>query len=144
MLRATIVCVLLAACADSSPAPKSDAQAQDTDWPSSDTGEQAEDTGGQAEDTSGYAEDTASPPEDSGGSPEDTGEPPALLPAPSINGEHSAGHTQPTWTWTWPHEATELQWRIDDGSWWEGDPTEDRVTSPTPLTEGSHTVSIRA
>ena len=59
-----------------------------------------------------------------------------------MTGESSAGHATPTWLWSWEHEAVAAQWRINDGPWWEADPTTGQVTAPEPLGEGVYTVSI--
>ena len=113
--------------------------------PVSDTGSSADDSGATTDDSgeedsgeedsaaiSDTAEDTAlAPPE-----------PIELLPAPVVNGEVSAGHATPTWLWTWSDTASEVRWRIEEGPWWTADPASGRVTAPTALDVGEHTVFI--
>jgi glycerophosphoryl diester phosphodiesterase len=113
----------------------------DTATPTDDTATPTDDTATPTDDTATPPDDTATPTDDTATPTDDTGEPPPLV-APDIDGEHEAGHSRPTWLWSWEHEATALQWRIDDGPWWTGDPFSDRVRAPVPLSEGDHVVSL--
>ena len=80
----------------------------------------------------------------SGGDTATDADPVERLPAPTVVGEISAGHASPTWLWTWGETASEVRWRINDGEWWSSEPDLGRVTAPSPLDAGEHTVFIEA
>ena len=67
-----------------------------------------------------------------------------VVDAPVVDGEESAGHRRPTWTWTTPAGATGFRHRLDGGAWVEVGLT---VTSSTPtvdLADGPHTIEVEA
>lgn len=61
--------------------------------------------------------------------------------SPVIDGELSAGHDSPTWTWSTPAGAVSFQYRINGGTWMTGT---DASYQATGLALGSYEIEVMA
>ncbi len=61
--------------------------------------------------------------------------------SPVIDGEPSAGHDSPTWTWSTPAGAVSFQYRIDGGAWMTGTETSYQASGLAP---GSYEIEVMA
>ena len=102
--------------------------------PGSDSGEEAD------ADTDADADSDADGDADS-----DTDTDTALGPAPEpavLEGEVSAGHARPAWTWRFDDSVDDARCRVDGGDWEQLQGYEGLYTVPEDLEEGSHTFEI--
>lgn len=68
----------------------------------------------------------------------------ATIAAPVVDGEPRADHRRPSWTWAVPAGATGFQVRLDGGAAEELDVTTTVYTARADLSDGAHTLSVRA
>lgn len=69
--------------------------------------------------------------------------PTSALSAPVVDGELSAGHTEPVWAWAGPAGATAYRCRIDGGPWVETG-TASTTHAADGLEPGDHTFEVQA
>ncbi len=68
-----------------------------------------------------------------------------LLPdTPEVSGTTPTRNTTPTWTWTIGAVISAFSFRLDGGAWTEVGAEVRSFTPPAPLSEGTHTLGVRA
>lgn len=67
-----------------------------------------------------------------------------LVLAPAVDGERSAGHSRPTWTWAEPDGTSGFRYRIGEGEWTEVDKSVLTYTAELDLDPGEHTFEVQA
>jgi len=63
---------------------------------------------------------------------------------PEVQGERSAGHGDPIWTWTRPEGTIAFRHRLDEGGWVTVDATITRWSPASELAAGDHVFEVQA